>query len=120
MEGAFAIADHLCQIKGMVLVLEPAELPGGELSQEQPWFLVGTPLPAQQTDSSPGNGRWEEEKRTDLFHEINGVTLDVNSLFTNISSSVVHLARETASYPQLCPMWFPPPFVSDSQRRALL
>jgi len=87
---------------------ELAELPGGGLSQEQSWFCVGSSLPDQPTASSSGHGRWEEEKRTDLFREINGVTLGVNSLFTNISSSVFHLARETSSYSQLCPSCCPP------------
>lgn len=36
MEGGFDIAGQLCQIKGTVLVPEPAELPEGKLSQEQP------------------------------------------------------------------------------------
>ena len=60
MEGAFAIAGHLCQIKGTVLVLELSELPGGGLSQEQPWFHVGSSLPAQQAAFSSGHGRREE------------------------------------------------------------
>lgn len=53
--------------------------------------LLGT-ASVQQIASSSGHRRWEEEKRTDLFSEINGVTLDVNGLFTNMSSSVFHLA----------------------------
>lgn len=74
---------------------------------------------AQQTASSSGHGRREAEERTDLFHEINGVTLGVNSLFTNISSSVFHLTGEGASYPQPCPSRFSL-FASDAPRRAKL
>lgn len=108
MEGAFAIAYHLCEIKGTVLAL--TELPGLRLRQEQPWFHAGSSLSAQQTASSSGHERWEEEKGTDLFHRINGVTLGVNRLFSDISSSVFRLVTETASYPELCPLCFPSRF----------
>lgn len=118
MEGTLAIVVHLCQIKGTVLVPELTELFSKGLNQEQPWFCW-VPLPVQQTASISGHRRWEEEKRTNLFSEINGVTPGVNGLFTNISSSVFHLARETA-LPSALPIVLSPQFVSDSQGRAPL